>query len=64
MAAGKAFEDMVLRKRMKARRCVRRQRQNAIDPTTCPGSIWIVLDVNARKTAELALEEARAGLEN
>jgi diguanylate cyclase (GGDEF)-like protein/PAS domain S-box-containing protein len=64
LTAGKTFEDeMVLRKKDGSPvHCA--VSGKAIDPTDLSkGSIWIVLDVNARKTAELALEEARAGLE-
>ncbi|WP_210541856.1 EAL domain-containing protein [Rhodoferax sp. PAMC 29310] len=64
MAAGKTFEDeMVLRKKDGSPvHCA--VNAKAIDPhDLSKGSIWIVLDVNARKKAELALEDARDSLE-
>jgi diguanylate cyclase (GGDEF)-like protein/PAS domain S-box-containing protein len=64
MAQGRAFEaEMVLRKKDGSPvHCA--VNAKAIDPTDLSkGSIWIVLDVDARKKAELALEDARDGLE-
>ncbi len=64
LAAGQAFQsEMVLRLKSGAPvHCAISAK--AIDPNDfSKGTIWIVLDVNARKNAELALEQARDSLE-
>jgi diguanylate cyclase (GGDEF)-like protein/PAS domain S-box-containing protein len=64
LAAGKTFEaEMVLRKKdgSPVHCAISAKAINLSDLTK--GSIWIVLDVNARKMAELALEVARDSLE-
>lgn len=63
-AAGQAFEgDMLLRKKDgSAIHCeVRAKAINASDPEQ--GSIWITMDITARKKAETELWQARADLE-
>ena len=64
LAAGRAFQaEMVLRQKDGTPLHCAISAQGVDVTDLSKGSIWIVLDVNARKKAELELEQARASLE-